>query len=293
MLADDFHMVTPEGEKGLWLPKQKQLITGNYVRAYLNTPPHLRQHGVEFFPGWNEDAQHIGEVTGLGPEAGAAIIAHLSPANESEKNRIQGMQLVHGVTSDKATKALIEAGEHAYLAKSAETSGRHARKHGDVGAASSWASTPRRLPGACAYARRAASLTPLSACSAQGRQGLLSSGDYSSPLDVGDFKLRPRHDRRRPGRVTLDTHMHDAGLSRGTSLPGGGRGLTSVNVEHFRGQPSARNIVNKRTSRICSRQSSWAASGSVTSSARSTRTLLRCGHAGMWRRSWRTGGSRR
>jgi hypothetical protein len=244
----DFKPITGEGPKGLWTPKQTQLITGNYVRAYANAPDVHREHGAEFFPSWNEDAHHIGEAIGQGHEAGAALLAHLSPANEAEMNRIQGLQLVHGV-SGKQAGHMVKAGAAASRGVGATSRRTAALRKGDTSGASHWHAEAESAKAEAQHHRAKSGLkgTPLGYIGSRefANAWSIRTGNYEGhPLDtLGDLKLgdfgRTIADPSHP-QVTVDTHYHDAGVNR-TDIPyTTSRGLGAKGrVAHFQGASEA------------------------------------------------------
>lgn len=254
----DFKPVTGEAPGGLWTPKQKQLITGNYVRAYANAPDIHREHGEAFFPSWNEDAQHIGEAIGQTHEAGAALLAHLSPANEAEMNRIQGLQLVHGDISDKQVQHMTKAADAASRGASAASRRTAARKRGDTSEASHWHAEAESAKAEAKHHRGKSGLagTPLGFIGSREFMNAWSirSGNYEGePLDtLGDLKLgdfgRTIADPSYP-HATVDTHYHDAGVNR-TDIPyATSRGLSGKGrVAHFQGaSEAARQQIMRQT----------------------------------------------
>ena len=260
---DGFKPITGEEKGGLWTPKQKQLITGNYVRAYANAPDVHREHGEAFFPSWNEDAQHIGEHiakpgTGLAHEAGAALLAHLSPANEAEMNRIQALQLVHGNLNPQQVGHMMKAADAASRGASASSRRTAARKRGDTDAASRYHVEAESAKAEAAHHRGKSGLagTPLGFIGSRefAKAWSIREGDYEGhPLDtLGDLKLgdfgRTIADPSYP-KATVDTHYHDAGVNR-TDIPyTTERGLSAKGrVAHFQGaSESARQQIMKQT----------------------------------------------
>ena len=219
----------------LWTPQRTLAVSQRFERAYANTPKHLLAAGAEFFPGWNEDAHHIGQVTGLGHEAGAAIMAHLSPANEAEQNRIQAIQLTHGVT-DKQASHLMRAGEMQSIAQSNEVRSRKApagsRFHVEHQKAQAENMRLRQKAGIVG--------TPLGSVGSREISNALQvrSGAFEHPLeslgnlkrrDFGEVIANPQHPR-----IPVDTHYHDLGVGR-TDIPYTvSRGLTAMGrYEHF------------------------------------------------------------
>jgi hypothetical protein len=225
---------------GLWTPKQQKLVVANYSNAYLKTSPELLGYGAEFYPAWNEDAQHLGEVMGQDTAAGSALLAHLSPSKEAEENRLAAYQLVHGI-SDRNAARLQKAGEHASAAKSAEVRMRHAEPgstfHKQLQAEyAEHAAANRQLRGQAGIEGTVLGNfgTREIAKALNVRQG--GTDDPLSSLGVvklGDFG-RLINDPEEYDRAPIDTHIHDVGVGR-TDIPyQQERGLTSVGrYEHF------------------------------------------------------------
>jgi hypothetical protein len=203
----------------IWTPQRTQAVATRFVSAYQRTPENLLAHGREFYPTWHEDAHHIGTVTGLGHEAGAAILAHLSPANEAERNRIQAMQLVHGV-DDKQAGMLLRAAKASSAAKSAEVRLRGAatgsRFHTELAAEYAGQSAKNE------QLRRRAGIvgTPLEQATsgAIGKALRVRQGSVDPIESLGRMKLRDFGgqiaDPYGYHRVAIDTHMHDIGVGR-------------------------------------------------------------------------------
>src|SRR5262245_22565178 len=116
---------------GLWTPQRTTAAANRVVSTYRRTPEDLLQVGASFYPNWRQDAEHIGQQIGQSHEAGAALLAHLSPQNEAESNRVQAMQLVHGL-SDKAAAAMVKAGQHSIDAVGAKSRADAAAKAGNT-----------------------------------------------------------------------------------------------------------------------------------------------------------------
>ena len=243
-----------------WTPQQQGAVASNYSASYRKTPEHLLKLGASFYPNWHEDAQHIGEATGLGHEAGAAVMAHLSPSNEAEKNRIQAMQVVHGM-DDRATAHMLKASEHASIAKGAEVRARHAQKAGDMTGASHWGAEHQKHSAMNATLRAKAGIqgTPLGSVTSGFiakalRVKMGDFGEHSNALDtlgkvkIGDFG-RLIADPHGYQRAPIDTHYHDVGVGMRTDIPyTTERGLSAVGrYENFQGAHDiARSRTNKR-----------------------------------------------
>ena len=219
----------------LWTPQRTQSVATRYERAYLRTPEPLLKAGAEFYPGWHEDAQHIGQTLDLGHEAGAAIMAHLSPANEAEINRIQAMQVTHGI-GDKQSRLLMRAGEMASIAQSNEVLSRKApagsRFHVEHQKASAENARLRQKAGIIG--------TPLGHLGSREISNALDvrSGAWEHPLEsLGSLKIRhfggAIADPMSP-RIPIDTHYHDVGVGREDIPYELKRGLTAKGrYEHF------------------------------------------------------------
>ena len=122
---------TPSGEfskattGGLWVPERIAEAGTNLARAYEAAPEQAHEWGRQFYPEWQQTAAHIGAMAGQSTAHGAAILAHLSPQNEAEINRIQAMGMVHGgggIESTRQTNAMMRAGLAGEAAKSHEAS---------------------------------------------------------------------------------------------------------------------------------------------------------------------------
>ena len=217
-----------------WTPQRTTSVAGRLSRAYEATPPHLLEAGAAFYPTWNETADHVGQHLGKSVEHGAAVLAHLSPANEAEVNRIQGLQMVHGV-SDKGLGHLVRAGEHATMAKSTEVRLRHmqpgTRAHtalsDDHAAHTAEIERLRRVAGVRG--------TPLGSLGSRelGNAARVIMGHHDDdPLgSLGSMKIRDfGGDIADPNshRVPIDTHYHDAAEGRIDIPYKANRGLLAV-----------------------------------------------------------------
>lgn len=236
----DFQM-TPSS----WSPQREVAVAGRLHAAYLGTPEHLKNYGAQFYPLWNETAQHIGETIGRGTAHGAAILAHLSPSNEAELNRIQGIGLVHTI-GEEGHRALIQASQHASQAKSLTSRMNPALKKGRIGEGSKehtdFLEKIAYHENENAKLRKQSGIigTPLSGKSSLelGKASEIILGMHNEPLStLGDVKINDfGHSIFDPlsDRVAIDTHYHDAGLGR-TDIPyTAKRGLSSVGrYEHF------------------------------------------------------------
>lgn len=229
-------MPSGHNKKTLWTPAQTGLVASNYVSAYQRAPAESKRLGKQFYPNWNEDAQHIGGVVGKSMAHGAAILAHLSPSNEAELNRMHALQLVHGM-DDRAYRSMGKASEAAGRAKSSEVKLRNAVKNEDFSAANVHQADYDRASAENKYHRGKAKLTgtPLSSQGStfiykamQVAHGVHDADPLGSlgNVKIGDFG-RLIHDPKYE-RAPIDTHYHDAGMNR-TDIPyKAERGLSSV-----------------------------------------------------------------
>lgn len=240
---------------GIWTPQQSAAVTRNYIKAYRNTPVSHLKLGEQFYPEWHEAAGVIGSLRGQSVAHGAAVLAHLSPSNEAETNRIQALQMA-STLDDSALANLVKAGEHQSLAQSAglratrskDLSSSERKDYAD--AAEYHASEKARLKDAAGIKG-----TPL------GRLGSRELGNAAAVLlghhdddplaSLGSAKIFDFggliHDPYGYSRAPIDTHYHDAGVSR-TDIPyKAARGLeASGRYENFqRSHASARNIVSE------------------------------------------------
>lgn len=200
-----------------WSPQRLSHVSQNYTRAFQNTSPEMRSAGARFYPLWNETAEHIGDVVGGTTAHGAAILAHLSPSNEAEKNRIQGLQLAHTLT-DKVAAHIIMGAEHASLAKSHEVRARNknisqSERDFHLSEYSKHASEVRRHRKATGFAG-----TPLGTLALRELANAVGviQNRWENPLEsLETDKIRDFghliHDPSAT-RVPIDTHYHDAGL---------------------------------------------------------------------------------
>lgn len=202
-----------------WSPQRISHVSQNYTSAFLNTSPEMRAAGARFYPLWNETAEHIGNVVGGTTSHGAAVLAHLSPSNEAEKNRIQGLQLAHTLTDDIAHHILLGA-EHGLQAKSHEVSARHVQpgssKHAfHMQEYEKHAKEVLRHRRATGYTG-----TPLGSVGLRELANAVRviQNQWENPLeslttskisDFGNLINDPAYHR-----VPIDTHYHDAGVNR-------------------------------------------------------------------------------
>jgi hypothetical protein len=222
---------------GLWTPQRTTAVAGNLVRAYQNASPESLKLGAEFYPGWHEDAQHLGEATGQGVEAGAAMMAHISPSNEAEANRMQALQLVHGL-DDKAALHIGKAAAAATRQKGAEVRMRNAIKAGDHSEANRWHEEYQQHKAENDHFRGKSGImgTPLGMIPStylnkalEVKHGLHDEDPLGSLGDkkIGDFG-RLIADPHGYERAPIDTHYHDASLNRNDIPYKQERGLSSV-----------------------------------------------------------------
>jgi hypothetical protein len=232
---------------GLWKPEQIQTAGANLVRAYESAPKLAHRYGKKFYPEWHETAEHIGAAAGLSTAHGAAILAHLSPQNEAEMNRVQAMGVVHGpIEGSRRTNAIIRAGQHADMAKSHNSSLREAEKRGDTKAMLHHAEQYDIHHSENMRLRQASGIvgTPLNWISSQrlSQAVRVREGHFDDPLgSLGAVKIsdfgRMTHDPRGYQRPPIDTHYHDAAMGR-TDIPydqkGADRGLDApTRYENF------------------------------------------------------------
>ena len=227
---------------GVWSPQQTGAVANNYVQAYQRAPKESLRLGKSFYPNWHEDAEHIGQAIGQSTSHGAAILAQLSPSTEAETNRIQALQLVHGM-DDKAYSHMGKAADAAGRAKSAGSSMRHALKSGDTAAASNFHGIHAKAEQENLYHRKQAGIvdTPLGMHGSQfiHKAMQVKHGDIAGhPLDtLGNVKINDFGrliDNPKYERAPIDTHYHDAGLNRTDIGYNESRGLGSVGrYEHF------------------------------------------------------------
>jgi hypothetical protein len=221
----------------LWTPKQTLTVAQNLSRAYLNAPPEALQHGAQFYPEWEQTAQHIGQEIGQGQEAGSALLAHLSPATEAEMNRIMGLQLVHGgLGSSRQMSALRSAAAAAVEAKGFKARETAAKKSGDTRGAARWNAEYEKAKASAQAHRRRTGIggTPLGTQASGAILNALNirEGNVADPLgSLGDIKIgdfgRMINDPYGYERPPIDTHYHDVGVGR-TDIPyATSRGLSS------------------------------------------------------------------
>lgn len=219
-------MPSNRGESKLWTPEQKGLVAVNYAEGYIQTPKHLRNVGKEFYPSWQTDAGYVGDVAGIGLAGGAALMASLSPSNEAELNRIQAIQLAHGLTGAQM-RHVRNSAELTSQATSARTRARtkgisHSEKQSLISEADSL-----QAESEAARARAKFGDSPLNAVGSRHiAHGLdIMEGKYEDPLQSlkggpqGNHELKlwdfgnTIHDPMW-GRQVVDTHFHDAGVHR-------------------------------------------------------------------------------
>lgn len=213
---------------GLWTPEQTLTVANNLSQAYLNAPQQAQEWGEEFYPEWHATAHHIGQATGTGLAGGSAILAHLSPSNEAEMNRIQALQLVHGgvMESSRQMGHIHKAAEATREAQSLQGSMQKAQQRGDTTAAGRFHDQLQTARAASHAHRAKAGLTgPIASVSniPLSKAVHAREGDYSDPLEsLGDIKIgdfgRMINDPFGYHRPPIDTHYHDAAINR-TDIP--------------------------------------------------------------------------
>lgn len=223
----------------IWTPQRSTGIATRLVRSYMGAPDEIKELGKQFYPVWNQTAEHLGRTAGLTTEHGAAIMAHISPKNEAELNRIQAMQLVHGVSAN-VHESMVRAAGHASAAASARGRMRgvpdgspehrelaaevehHNREVEAIKSRSGLKGTPAGSLGSREFGKASAVILghhedPLASL------GVLKRRDFGG--DIAD---------PHSSRVAIDTQYHDAALGL-TDVPYDlDRGLTNANrYEHF------------------------------------------------------------
>lgn len=222
----------PLSDKSLPLPAKTKnwseykvgAVRHNYKQGFLQTPEHLLRAGAEFYPTWHEDAQHLSDAAGVPLANTVAMIAHLSPSNEAEMNRIQGFQMVHDmIHNDRGFHAALGMAEHARRAQSARSRMQAVERQGGAG------SRQHRVLGAELKNHQMALQvlrdqsgvegTPLGHIGARELSNAAHALIHADPMStlssvkIGDFGhqiLDPWGARR----MTMDTHFHDAGVGR-------------------------------------------------------------------------------
>lgn len=195
-----------------WSHQRTTATANRYIAAWEATSPALRAVGAEFFPTWNATAQHIGDHLGQTLVHGAAILAHLSPANEAEANRLQALYLVHNLDDDQL-RLLTCAGNLSSQAVSAAVEGR--RVEAALRRAARLTARVKRL-----RAEAGIGDTPLNQVGSRELRNaaLVVLGAWDDPLEslktpkLRSFALRIIDPYGL--EIPVDTHYHDAGVGR-------------------------------------------------------------------------------
>lgn len=82
-------------------------IVKNLLKRTGELSPEAIKGGSAWYPSAQKDASFIGEQSGQGRLAGAAILGRLSPGQDWDMNRLMGIQTLH--LDDKATNAISTA----------------------------------------------------------------------------------------------------------------------------------------------------------------------------------------
>lgn len=208
-----------------WTEHKTRSLRHNYSQGYMSTPAPLLKAGADFYPTWHEDAQHLADAAGVHLGNTAAMIAHLSPSNEAELNRIQGFQMIHDtIHNDRAFSALLEMGQHAHHIASAQNKQRNIAKQGGTGSKEHLEQVMREADHRAALdsLRQQSGLhgTPLGGVGAReltkaAHALILPHEQAMASLGVktGDFGGQI-HDPWNYPKMTVDTHFHDAGVGR-------------------------------------------------------------------------------
>lgn len=106
---------------GKWDDSRMADYAENLARGYRRSSPAARQAGHDFYPAWNEDAQHFGQRSATTTEHGAVALAISSPQTHEAINRMQALQLLH--VDDKQEHAIRTAYENRSLAATAKREG--------------------------------------------------------------------------------------------------------------------------------------------------------------------------
>ena len=204
----------------LWTPQRTSAVARRLYSAYEGAPAEMHTLGRQFYPLWSETAEHMGQAIGKTRDHGSAILAHLSPSTEAERNRIMGMQMIHGLPNG-GHEHLVKAREHFSAAKSAEVRRRYA-----PGGSAEWHALTQEHEYHSNENRRHRQLagivgTPLGSQSSDnlGNAAAVLLGHHDDDplgslggLKIGDFGRtinNPRHPR-----APIDTHYHDAAMGR-------------------------------------------------------------------------------
>lgn len=203
-----------------WSPQRTSSVSRRLSGLYVSAPSEMKALGRQFYPVWSDTAAHIGEVTGTSRAHGAAVLAHLSPSNEAEMNRIQAIQLVHTQTPTDL-KNLVEAGRHMAIGDSAEK-----RKRYKPEGSAEWKALHEEEQDSKSTANRLRGLTSVDQYATSGlatrelsnAARVLMGHHEEDPLgSLGELKIRDFggaiHDPSY-SRVPIDTHYHDAALGK-------------------------------------------------------------------------------
>ena len=197
-------------------------MAGGLVRAYVNTPKHLKHLGSQFYPMWHADAEHFAQHIGGSIEQGASILAHLSPSQESEMNRLMAYQMVHGM-SDKQGDLLVKAAGHAQEAKGIRSQMMHMSKRGEEGTSTfhKLSQQHEALRGEAKTLRQRSGIqgTPLGQQSSRSLGAAVQAmrGEIHPMESLGNVKIRDFGEsivNPHSSRFPIDTHFHDATLGR-------------------------------------------------------------------------------
>lgn len=214
------------GRASEWTPQQESVYARNAVSRFAAASPRTAAMGRQFFPTWQEDAEHIGQqASNPSTERGAAILARLSPATAANTNRLMAHQIL--TLDDHATAHIHAAAQH-----SAALASLRSKRPQSAGDADVIGSLEQQVK----HHIRASGIggTPLAMQSVRdvSKALMLRDGAHANPLEaLGDRKIRDFGEAiatgGRTSRQTVDTHYHDAMLGR-TDIPyATPRGLTS------------------------------------------------------------------
>lgn len=96
---------------GSFEPNQRNhnKIVANLLKRTREISPETMRSGSSWYPSGQQDAQFIGEQSGQGRLAGAAILGRLSPTTDWDLNRLMAIQTLH--VPDRGVAAIREAVE--------------------------------------------------------------------------------------------------------------------------------------------------------------------------------------
>ena len=222
--------------EGLWTPQKQGIVRSNYAVGYLQATDQQRSLGAQFYPRWNADAQHLGERLGGTTEHGAAVLAHLSPANEAEQNRIQAYQLVHLMEQghgETLAHHIGRAAEHVTAANGLRSQIRYMEGRGED-ATRLHEQLDHHVTQADHHRQQAEIKgTPLGSIGAREINNAIHAATSEDPMStlesmkISDFGHTILHPEDYP-HSPMDTHYHDLGVGR-TDIPyNTPRGLGSV-----------------------------------------------------------------